>query len=211
MATHPTSTRWHAGRRKRVARHVRIGAVTPLPFPPLDSLKVRLPIASKDWTIWPGPPETREGFVIGFPLELHPFAWDYVRISCDGRSVELEPHYRESSFDTFWVDGRGHVTCHALGGLFPFTLGRQPELLDGLRVTVQALPDLVSDPGAAKTLRELADRLAAIILALRKMPAEVLRLELEEHWRRERATPRGRLAHRFWQAKRARAEQARSS
>jgi class 3 adenylate cyclase len=42
-------------------------------------------------------------------------------------------------------------------------------------------------------------------------PAEVLRLELEEHWRRERATVRGRLAHRFWQRKQARARQVRSA
>jgi hypothetical protein len=187
------------------------GGVEASRFPCLARLRVRIPLVSNEWTIWPGPPETARDFVIGFPLELHPFAWDYLRIASDGESIRVEPHYRDSSFDMFRVDTRGHVTCHALGGLFPFTLGRQPELLDGLRVTVQALPDLVSDPGAAKTLRELADRLAAIILELRKMPAEVLRLELEEHWRRERATPRGRLAHRFWQAKRARAEQAGSS
>jgi len=189
-----------------VARRVRIGAVTPLPFPPLDSLKVRLPIASKEWTIWPGPPESREGFVIGFPLELHPFAWDYVRISCDGRSVELEPHYRESSFDTFWVDGRGHVTCHALGGLFPFTLGRQPDLLDGLRVTLKALPPLVAPrhPQAAEAIAEIAERLGAIVLELRKIPEEQLLREVEEARARARTTWRGRRAEAFWLAKRER-------
>jgi hypothetical protein len=180
--------------------------VTPLPFPPLDSLKVRLPIASKEWTIWPGPPESREGFVIGFPLELHPFAWDYVRISCDGRSVELEPHYRESSFDTFWVDGRGHVTCHALGGLFPFTLGRQPDLLDGLRVTLKALPPLVAPrhPQAAEAIAEIAERLGAIVLELRKIPEEQLLREVEEARARARTTWRGRRAEAFWLAKRER-------
>jgi len=183
------------------------------PFPSLARLRVRIPLASDEWTIWPAPPETARDFVVGFPLELHPFAWDYLHIASGGASIRIEPHYRDSSFDMFRVDTRGHVTCHALGGLFPFTLGRQPELLEGLRVTIRALSPLVapSNPAAAITLETLAERLAAILLELRKVPEEELRRELDLHVQRQRATTRGRLAHRFWQRKLPRAARMRSS
>lgn len=181
-------------------------------FPELHSLKVRVPLESKDWTIWPGPPAGWRDFVVGFPLELHPFAWDYIRLRSDRARVELQPHYSESSFDTFWVDTSGHVTCHALGGLFPFTLGRQPELLDGLRTTLEALPPLVepSDPAAAKTIAEIAARLGQIARIMRQVPEAQLRSELEDEWQRGRASARGRAAEAFWLAKRERSRRRRS-
>jgi hypothetical protein len=189
------------------------GGVVASPFPRLVRLRVRIPLRSDEWTIWPAQPETKRDFVVGFPLELHPFAWDYLHIASDGASVRIEPHYRESSFDMFRVDTRGHVTCHALGGLFPFTLGRQPELLEGLRVTVLGLPRLVapSNPAAAITLQSLAERLAAILLELRKVPEEELHRELDLHVQRHRATVGGRLAHALWRRKLPRAARARSS
>lgn len=184
--------------------------VTPS-FPRLDALSVRIPIDSKDWTIWPGPPATMREFVIGFPLELRPFAWDYVRLSSNGLRLEVQPHYRESTFDTFRVDTRGHVTCHALAGLFPFTLGRQPELLEGLGVTLQAVPPLVArrDERAARTIGEIAERLAATALELREIPEKELQHEIEEARGRARETMRGRRAEAFWLAKLARHQRRR--
>jgi len=185
---------------------------TGVSFPRLEALDVRMPLESKDWTIWPRASESHWDYVRGFPLELHPFAWDYLVASCDCRRVELKPHYLESSFDTFWIDTSGHVTCHALAGLFPFTLGRQPELLEGLRKTLEAVAARVQpdDPDAAKTIREIAAQLDALVLALREIPKEVLQRELEEEWSRARTTRRGRAAEAFWLAKRARNQRRRS-
>ena len=177
--------------------------VSPTPFPLLAALRIQIPIASKEWTIWPAPPETRQEYVIGFPLELRPFAWNYVRLSSDGLRIELQPHYRESTFDTFWVDGRGHVTCHAMAGVFPFTLGRQPELLQGLSVTLKAMPALVAtrDQSAAHTIGVIADRVGAIALELQQHPEADLRREIDDARTRARATWRGRQAENFWLAK----------
>ena len=123
----------------------------------------------------------------------------------------MKPHYLESSFDTFWVDTRGHVTCHALGGLFPFTLGRQPELLAGLCKTLKAVASQLapSDPVAARTIEGIAEQLGALGIELGKVPPEDLRRELEEAWKRARATRRGRAAEAFWLAKRERSRRRR--
>jgi len=120
-------------------------SVLPPIFPSFDWLRVRIPIVAEDMTIWPGPKETKWDWIVGFPFELHPFAWDHLWISCDGYEVEIEPHYSESTWDSFWTNGIGHVRADALGGLFPFTLGNQVDLLKGMVSTLEALPPLVAD------------------------------------------------------------------
>jgi len=177
---------------------------TTAPFPPLDMLRIGLSIRSDEYTIWPGPPETYGDYIIGFPLELHPFAWDYLRIGSDAKKVTVQPHYRESSWDTFWIDLTGHVTCHALGGLFPWTLGKQPELVEGLRTTIAVLPAKVDDPAAAKALEEIAAILEAIELDLRSLPVDLLEEHNEAAREVHRQTARGRAAERFWERKRRR-------
>ena len=119
--------------------------VVPPIFPTFDWIRVRIPIVGEEMTIWPGPKETNWEWIIGFPFELHPFAWDQLWISCDGYEVGIEPHYSESTWDSFWTNGSGHVRADALGGLFPFTLGKQVDLLKGIVSTLEALPPLVVD------------------------------------------------------------------
>jgi hypothetical protein len=144
--------------------------VVPPIFPTFDWIRVRIPITSEDMTIWPGPKETTWEWIIGFPLELHPFAWDHLWISCDGYEVEIEPHYSESTWDSFWTNGSGHVRADAFGGLFPFTLGKQVDLLEGIVSTLEALPPLVADhnPDDATKIQQIhgilkaQDRMSAI-------------------------------------------------
>jgi len=113
-------------------------------FPTVDWIRVRMPIVGDEMTIWPGPKETTWEWILGFPLELHPFAWDFLRVSCDGYRVEIQPHYSESTWDTFWTNGSGHVTAQAMGGLFPYTLGNQVDLRRGIVTTLAALPALIA-------------------------------------------------------------------
>ena len=84
-------------------------------------------------------------------------------ISCDGYSVKIQPHYVDSTWDTFWTDAVGKVTAQALGGLFPFTLGKQVELLQGIVATLEVLPDKIraTDPSAAKAIEEIYATLKA--------------------------------------------------
>ncbi len=117
--------------------------VLPPIFPTIDWIRIQMPIIADEKTIWPRPKETTREWVIGFPFELHPFAWDYLWICCDGYSVQIEPHYLDSTWDTFWTNGSGHVTADALRGLFPFTLGKQVDLLEGIVATLDALPPLI--------------------------------------------------------------------
>jgi hypothetical protein len=103
-----------------------------------------MPIVGDEMTIWPGPKATTWEWILGFPLELHPFAWDFLRVRCNGYQVEIQPHYSESTWDTFWTNGSGHVTAQAMGGLFPYTLGDQVDLLRGIVATLAALPALIA-------------------------------------------------------------------
>ncbi len=173
------------------------------PFPQVDSIRIRIPLGSDDWTIFPDPPETRRAWAIGFPLELHPFAWDYLRFSSKPKQVEIQPHYEWSSFDTFWIATSGQVTCHALGGAFPFTLGRQPELLDGLRRTIVALPPLIEShhPETAKRISAVADILSGLHLQLQQIPRDQLVREAAVLQEQQRASLRGRLSHALWKQK----------
>lgn len=133
--------------------------MSPPPFPKLDSIRIRMPLVGEEMVIWPGPKETYWDWVVGFPLEFHPFAWDYLMISCDQIQVEIQPHYVESTWDTFWANESGYVTAHALGGLFPFTLGEQVDLLKGVVATLAALPALIVDdnPDDADRIQEIHD------------------------------------------------------
>ena len=129
----------------------------PPDFPSVPPIRVRMPISHGKMTVWPGPPETVWDWLAGFPFELHPFAWDYLWVSCDGARLEIRPHYLFSTWDTFWTEPSGRVTAQALGGLFPFTLGKEAELLRGIVSVLEVLPDLVKDehPAASGDLREI--------------------------------------------------------
>ncbi len=141
--------------------------VLPPTLPQFAPVRVKTPIVSNEMTIWPGPKETRREWVIGFPYELHPFAWDYMWVSCDGYSVKIKPHYRYSTWDTFWTAANGHVKADGMAGLFPFTLGKEVNLLRGIVATLEALPAHVekTDPDAARKIAEIHD-----ILKTREKP-----------------------------------------
>ena len=126
-------------------------------FPTFDWIRIRMPIVAYEKTIWPSPKETRLDWIKGFPYEFHPFAWDYLWIRCDGHRVQIEPHYLDSTWDTFWTNGSGHVKADALRGLFPFTLGKQVDLLKGIVATLEALPPLIADrnPDTATMIEQI--------------------------------------------------------
>jgi hypothetical protein len=119
--------------------------VLPPIFPTFGRIRIQMPIVSGEMTIWPSPSESRWQWVKGYPYELHPFAWDMLWIRCDGYRVQIEPHYAKSTWDTFWTDGNGYVKADALRGLFPFTLGKEVNLLKGIVATLEALPPLIAD------------------------------------------------------------------
>ncbi len=133
------------------------GPVTAPIFPSFDRIRIRMPLVADEKTIWPGPKETTWDWIQGFPLELHPFAWDYLWINCDGYEVEIEPHYLDSTWDNFWTQGNGHVRATALRGLFPVTLGKQVDLLKGIVATLEALPPLIADrnPDDASKIQQI--------------------------------------------------------
>ena len=137
--------------------------MSPSGFQEFGWIRIRMPLIADDMTIWPGPKETYWDWVVGFPLEIHPFAWDYLRISCDGNQVEIQPHYLESTWDTFWTNESGHVTAHAMGGLFPYTLGEQVDLLKGIVATLADLPALIVDdnPDDAEKIQKIHDILVS--------------------------------------------------
>jgi hypothetical protein len=165
------------------------------PFPEVAAQRVKISLTAHGFTIWPGPePQTIPEFVIGFPLEFHPFAWDYLVLSCDGARVEIRPHYDMSTLDTFWIDGTGLVTCQALLGLFPFTIGSQPELLDGLCTTMAEAAKLMA-PGPA-------GKVGAIVAHLQGLPKQPGSFPFDALGEQARpSTLRLRLAARFWKAK----------
>jgi hypothetical protein len=133
----------------------------PPDFPKIAPLRVRIPISHGQMTVWPGPAATRLDWLAGFPFELRPMAWDYLWISSDGVRLEIKPHYFFSTWDTFWTEPNGQVTAQALGGLFPFTLGKEAELLRGIVSVLEVLPDRVSaeNPESSDKLREIFHQL----------------------------------------------------
>ena len=127
------------------------------PFPKFAPVRLQTPIVSNEMTIWPGPKETKWQWVVGFPYELHPFAWDYMWLSSDGESIRIKPHYRYSTWDTFWTRPDGHVKAVGLGGLFPFTLGKEVNLLRGIVATLEAAGPKVAefDPDAGTKIEQI--------------------------------------------------------
>lgn len=132
------------------------------PFPSFARAKVVMPIDGDKLTLWPQKREKWWEKVLGFPFELRFFAKDYLWISSNGNRIEIQPHYLESTFDTFWIDTRGAVAAQALGGLFPFTLGKQKQLLKGIVATLAAMPSRLKpkDDAVAGMIREIHAQLA---------------------------------------------------
>ena len=117
-------------------------------FPSFERLRVQFPLRSGQWTIWPDEPQNQGQWFIGHPLELRPMRWDFLDVACDGDRLEIKPHYLKSTWDTFWTGEDGCVEVQALGGLFPVTLGRQPELIAGIREVILALGEYLKDQHA---------------------------------------------------------------
>lgn len=104
------------------------------------------PLRGKHWAIWSDAPQNWAAYVLGHPFELRPFRWDYLTFSCDGSRLEIQPHYDRSTWDTFWIDGRGVVQAQALGGLLKETFGEQATLRDGICDVLRSLRNAVREP-----------------------------------------------------------------
>jgi hypothetical protein len=151
--------------------HRRTVASQAAPLPRFRRVRIRTPIQSADWTIWP---DVRQGFwewVLGHPFELAPFRHDFLDVSCDGR-VKIKPHYDKSTWDTFWVDRTGQVEVEAFGGLFPVTLGAQPRLLEGILTMLAMLPGQVPSarPAVARNIEDAIKLLIEAKTALESAP-----------------------------------------
>jgi hypothetical protein len=144
----------------------------PARLPSFRRVNIETPIQSADWTIWPDARQDFWQWVLGHPLELAPFRYDFVHISSDGR-VQIEPHYDKSTWDTFWVDRTGRVEAQAFGGLFPITLGAQPRLLEGILRTLTELPEQVRslEPDVAAAMEGAIKLLTEAKAALESAPS----------------------------------------
>ena len=127
------------------------------PYPALAALRVDVPFVLDDWAIVPA----GQGHPVPPPGLNLVASGEYFILSSDGQEVCLEPHYLIGAWDDFYVDAAGHVRVIALGGVFPFTLGKQAKLLAGVVALVRAAVDWarVAAPGAADTIQEIARRL----------------------------------------------------
>ena len=136
-------------------------------FEPFGETRIVLPIEAAKYAIWPEAEQTTGEWALGHPLELRPFCWDYLDISCSPQQLKIQPHYDKSTWDTFVVDPTGSVEANAFGGAFPFTLGRQPDLLAGIVSVLTALPPLISDTQTAQKIERLAQYLGQISVVLK--------------------------------------------
>jgi len=170
-------------------------------FPSFERVRARIPLRSGDWTIWPDDPQSTSQWAVGHPLELRPWRWDFVHVSCDGERLEIQPHYLKSTWDTFWTDPDGCVEVQALGGLFPITLGRQPNLIRGIRSVLEVLPEYV-----APAHPEAAEKIEWIAKLLCGLECGVCVLSIDERGPRipvrpDRPSVRARAAERVWRLK----------
>jgi hypothetical protein len=162
------------------------------PFPKFERVKVVMPIDGDKLTLWPQKREKWWEKLLGFPFELRPLAKDYLWISCNGEHVQIEPHYLESTFDTFWVDVRGVVKAQALWGLFPFTLGKQKQLLMGVVATLAAVP---------KRLKKKDEALAPTIECIQRYLASLRERAVPETQPLPMSKLRTTASARVWEAK----------
>jgi hypothetical protein len=175
--------------------------MTAIEFPRFERVRVRIPLRSGDWTIWPDVPQTRRQWFLGHPFEISPMRWDFLEVASDGSRLELKPHYVKSTWDTFWTDEEGCVEVQALGGLFPITLGRQPELIRGIRSVLEKLPDYVKPEHP-----DVAGKIAWIEQLLFGAECRVCVLSIEDRGPQiprapERASMRSRMSSGVWRAK----------
>lgn len=148
-------------------------------FPPVPRERCQLPLRSAAWTIWPDVEQTSWEWALGHPLELSPFTWDYVVVSCDGLRLELQPHYDKSTWDTFWIDTAGSVEVQAFRGLLRETLGVQHCLRAGIVSTVGVLAHVVERQSARDALLAIRDQLAAIAPPADGAPCDESTLDVE--------------------------------
>lgn len=170
-------------------------------FPSFARVRVKIPLRSGDWTIWPDTLQNQKEWFIGHPLELRPMRWDFLHVACDGQRVEIQPHYTLSTWDTFWTDQEGCVEVQALGGLFPITLGRQPELIKGIRSVLEKLPELLT-----ATHPDTAGKIEWIHQLLFGLECRICTLPVEERGPQvprgsARASVRATLSRGVWRAK----------
>lgn len=151
-----------------------LAAVAGPRFPTIERRRIPISLTSRDWTIWPAPPQTPWEKTLGQPLEGGFLRSDYVEVACRPELYTIKPHYELSTFDTFTVDPAGTVRVDAVHGLFPWTLGDDTpagrcKLLEGVCAVTRALPERLADASDdAVRLRTLARQLDRLLEALQK-------------------------------------------
>ena len=170
------------------------------PFERFREIHIVLPLDSACYTIWPEAEQTQAEWAIGHPLELRPFRWDFLDISCDSQQLKIQPHYDKSTWDTFFIDPTGKVKVTAFGGLFPITLGRQADLLKGIVSVLKILPDKIrkEHPVIAQQIDQIAQHLDRVSIQLRSGAIPTTSVF---HVPVKNLGLRDRLLRRFWKRK----------
>jgi hypothetical protein len=173
-------------------------------FPEFDEFRLELPLRGRDYAIWPDERQTHAQWVIGHPLELRPCRWDFLDMSCKRHELTIKPHYDKSTWDTFWIDTGGSVRANGLGRLFPWTMGQQAKLLNGVISVLGEVAKAIRtrDPELAATVDRVAEILAGVVDRIVQMMGPVA-LEgppapLDPG---QQTGLRNRLAARFWRWK----------
>jgi hypothetical protein len=135
------------------------------PYPILAVTDVPMDIDFYRWTVKRGDGKKNGLEWLGRPLELCFFCDSYARIASDGRWVHLEPHYEQSAWDYFGVDGEGKVTANGVGGLVFWDLNKnrpwvnRAGMIDVLTGAAEELEKQDPVPPEAATLRTIVTRI----------------------------------------------------
>ena len=127
----------------------------PTPYPSIQRLRIDLPIDLRGWNAFTGLGSggtrvIREGV---------PGVADHLLLWSTGTEVHVRPHYTLATWDDLWADATAHIHASGFGGLFPFDLGAQRALREGmLGLLEQAIAAVARrNPVTAALVRQCAD------------------------------------------------------
>jgi len=135
-------------------------------YPTFAPVRVDMPIDLRGWAVFAG--GGNQTNTRGLLLEGRPGVADYAIIWATGVEVHVQPHYTFSTWDEFWADPIARIRATGFGGLFPFTLGHQTSLRDGvLSILDRAAVDLDQrgERATAADVRACAAHIRAMVAA----------------------------------------------
>ena len=135
-------------------------------YPTFAPVRVDMPIDLRGWAVFAG--RANQTNATGLLFEGRPGVADYVIIWSTGIEVHLQPHYTFSTWDEFWADPIARIRATGFGGLFPFTLGPQKSLRDGvLSILDRAATELDrrAERATAADVRACATHIRAMVAA----------------------------------------------